>query len=99
MYYIITAFDKENSLELRMSVRSDHLAYAEEKGITVLAGPLLTEMDDPKPRGSMLIVEVESRGQAEEFAANDPYNKAGLFEKITIHRWMGALGPWLPRQG
>ena len=56
-------------------------------------------MDDPKPRGSMLIVEVESRGQAEEFAANDPYNKAGLFEKITIHRWMGALGPWLPRQG
>ena len=99
MYYIITAFDKENSLELRMGVRSDHLAYAKEKGITVLAGPLLTGTDDPKPRGSMLIVEVESREQAEDFAANDPYNKAGLFEKVTIRRWMGALGPWLPSQG
>ena len=96
MHYIITAFDKENSLELRMSIRSDHLAYANDKGITVLAGPLLTEGDDPKPRGSMLIVEVDSRAQAEEFAENDPYNKAGLFDKVTIRRWMGALGPWLP---
>ncbi|MCC3861874.1 YciI family protein [Pseudemcibacter aquimaris] len=96
MHYIITAFDKENSLEVRMANRADHLAYAQEKGIVVLAGPLLTEGDDPKPRGSMLIVDVNSRAEAEDFAANDPYNKAGLFDKVTIRRWMGALGPWLP---
>ncbi|MDG1707928.1 MAG: YciI family protein [Emcibacteraceae bacterium] len=96
MYYIITAFDKENSLDLRMSVRPDHLAYSNDKGITVLGGPLLTEGDDPKPRGSMLIVEVNSKQEAEDFAANDPYNKAGLFDKVTVRRWMGALGPWLP---
>ena len=96
MHYIITAFDKDNSLDLRMSVRPDHLAYAKEKGITVLGGPLLSEDDDPKPRGSMIIVEVNSREEAEEFAANDPYNKAGLFEKVTIRHWLGAIGPWLP---
>lgn len=96
MYYIITAFDKDNSLDLRMSVRPDHLAYAQEKGITVLGGPLLTEGDDPKPRGSMIIVEVNSKEEAEDFAANDPYNKAGLFEKVSVRRWMGAIGPWLP---
>lgn len=96
MHYIITAFDKDNSLDLRMSVRPDHLAYAKEKGITVLGGPLLSEGDDPKPRGSMIIVEVNSREEAEEFAANDPYNKAGLFEKVTIRHWLGAIGPWLP---
>ncbi len=96
MHYIITAFDKPDSLDLRMSVRPDHLAYANEMGITVLGGPMLTEGDDPKPKGSMLIVEVDSREQAEEFAKNDPYNKAGLFEKVTIRRWMGAVGPWLP---
>ena len=96
MHYIITAFDKDNSLDLRMSVRPDHLAYAKEKGITVLGGPLLSECDDPKPRGSMIIVEVNSREEAEEFAANDPYNKAGLFEKVTIRHWLGAIGPWLP---
>lgn len=96
MHYIITAFDKDNSLDLRMSVRPDHLAYAQEKGITVLGGPLLTEGDDPKPRGSMIIVEVDNKEEAEDFAANDPYNKAGLFEKVSVRRWMGAIGPWLP---
>jgi uncharacterized protein YciI len=96
MHYIITAFDKDNSLDLRMSVRPDHLAYAQEKGITVLGGPLLTEGDDPKPRGSMIIVEVNNKEEAEGFAANDPYNKAGLFEKVSVRRWMGAIGPWLP---
>ncbi|MBT5765486.1 YciI family protein [Emcibacteraceae bacterium] len=96
MHYIITAFDKDNSLDLRMSVRPDHLAYAQEKGITVLGGPLLTEGDDPKPRGSMIIVEVNNKEEAEDFAANDPYNKAGLFEKVSVRRWMGAIGPWLP---
>ncbi|MDA9554561.1 YciI family protein, partial [Emcibacteraceae bacterium] len=95
MHYIITAFDKDNSLDLRMSVRPDHLAYAQEKGITVLGGPLLTEGDDPKPRGSMIIVEVNNKEEAEDFAANDPYNKAGLFEKVSVRRWMGAIGPWL----
>jgi len=96
MHYIITAFDKDNSLDLRMSVRPDHLAYAQEKGITLLGGPLLTEGDDPKPRGSMIIVEVNNKEEAEDFAANDPYNKAGLFEKVSVRRWMGAIGPWLP---
>ena len=38
----------------------------------------------------------ETRNLVEEFAKNDPYNKAGLFEKVTIRRWMGAIGPWLP---
>lgn len=97
MTYIVMAFDKENSLELRMSVRADHLAYAKGAGVVLLAGPLLTEGDDPKPRGSMLIVDVQSREEAEAFAENDPYNVAGLFDKVVIRRWKGALGPWLPK--
>lgn len=96
MHYIITAFDKENSLDLRMSVRPDHLAYANEKGVTLIAGPLLTDGDDPKPRGSMIIIEADSKRAAEEYAANDPYAKAGLFDKVTVRPWMAALGSWLP---
>lgn len=96
MHFIITAFDKENSLDLRMSVRPDHLAYAVDNGITLIAGPLLTEDDDPKPRGSMIIIEAESKQAAEEYAANDPYAKAGLFDKVSVRPWRAALGSWLP---
>ena len=96
MQFIITAFDKENSLDLRLSVRPDHLAYAVDNSITLIAGPLLTEGDDPKPKGSMIIIEAQSKQAAEEYAANDPYAKAGLFEKVTVRPWRPALGRWLP---
>lgn len=99
MHFIITAFDKENSLDLRMSVRQDHLAYANEHDVTLIAGPLLTAGDDPKPRGSMIIIEAVDKAAAQEYAANDPYAKAGLFDKVTVRPWKAAIGSWLPKSG
>jgi len=96
MQFVVTAFDKENSLDLRMGTREAHLAYLNEVGVVLIAGPLLTEDETPKPRGSVLIIEVADRAAAEAFAANDPYAKAGLFDKVTIRRWLGAVGSWLP---
>ena len=39
---------------------------------------------DGKPRGSLLILDVADRAEAEAFAAGDPYAKAGLFESAVI---------------
>lgn len=96
MYFIILAEDKPDSLALRMDIRPVHLQYAKDQGCVVLAGPLLTEAEAPKPRGSMLIIKVADRAAAENFAANDPYAQAGLFHKVTVQPWMPALGPWMP---
>jgi uncharacterized protein YciI len=34
--------------------------------------------------GSVFIIEFDTQAEAEEFAANDPYGKAGLFESVII---------------
>ncbi len=94
MYFIIRAYDKENSLELRMSVRPDHVAYAKTSGKVVLAGPFLNEAG--KPCGSMLIIHAKDQAAADGFAQNDPYQIAGLFEKVSVTSWMPALGDWKP---
>ena len=94
MHFIITAFDKDNSLDLRMATRDAHLAYAKEKDRTVIAGALLT--DEGKPKGSMIIIEATDQAEAEAYAGNDPYAKAGLFDKVTVRAWTPALGKWLP---
>lgn len=99
MYFIILAEDKADHLAVRMENRPAHLDYAAAAGCVVLAGPLLTEGGDPKPRGSMLIVDVADQAAAEDFAAHDPYAKAGLFAAVTINPWMPALGPWKPEEG
>ncbi|MCK5425148.1 MAG: YciI family protein [Emcibacter sp.] len=97
MYFIILAEDKADSLSLRMDNRPAHLDYAATQGCVVLAGPLLSQSDDPKPCGSMLIIDVVDHTAAEDFAAGDPYAIAGLFAKVEIKPWMPALGPWKPK--
>jgi uncharacterized protein YciI len=42
--------------------------------------------------GSMLILDTQDRGVAEAFVAGDPYNKAGLFDKVEIRRWSHLIG-------
>jgi len=98
MYFIILATDKSDSLGLRMDNRPDHLSYAAAQDCVVLAGPFLSAGEDPKPQGSMFIIKVKDAAAAAEFAANDPYAKAGLFAKVTITPWRPALGPWMPEE-
>jgi uncharacterized protein YciI len=48
----------------------------------VTAGGLLDT--DGRPSGSLLVIDVADRAEAEGFAEVDPYNKAGLFESVII---------------
>jgi hypothetical protein len=88
---MIHCVDKPNHLAQRMEARPAHLKYCE--GFTkeiVLAGPLLTD-DGQTMIGSLFILEVPSRKEAEAFAAGDPYRKAGVFGSVTITAWRKAL--------
>ena len=49
-----------------------------------LGGPLYT--DDHKTMiGSVVIKDFSGQQEAENFCANEPYNKAGLFETVLIY--------------
>ena len=41
--------------------------------------------------GSLVILDLADQSEAEAFAANDPYAKAGLFEKVIIQPWKKVL--------
>ena len=87
MFFVIHAIDKPASLELRLQTRPAHFDYLTAAGQTVVAaGPTLTE-DGAGMTGSVLIVEAADRAEAEAFARNDPYAKAGLFQSTTILPW------------
>jgi len=84
MLCTIIAQDKPNSLDLRMKVRPTHLAYVEASGVAlVFGGPILGD-DGATPQGSLIIGEFATLQAAREFAKNDPYALAGLFEKVTV---------------
>ena len=81
MPYVIHALDRSDAGDLRARTRPEHLAYV--GGFDLLyGGPLLD--DDGAMCGSLIVLDVESREAAEEFAAGDPYALAGLFERVAI---------------
>jgi uncharacterized protein len=90
MLFALLCTDKPSSVDLRMKVRPEHLAYLESLGNAMKsAGPFLT--DEGSPTGSLVIIEAADRKAAETIAANDPYAKAGLFASVEIKAWRWAL--------
>jgi uncharacterized protein YciI len=86
MLFALLCTDKPNALDLRMTVRPDHLAYLESLGAALkAAGPFTT--DAGQPTGSLVIIEAPDRAAAEAIAAADPYARAGLFAQVEIKAW------------
>jgi len=90
MYVALIATDKPGALEIRKANREAHLAYADEKGQTLFAGPLLNE--DGDMAGSLVVLDVPDLAAARDWAAGDPYAKAGLFESVTLREWKKVRG-------
>ena len=94
MLYIIYQVDKPESDAIRAAHRAAHFAYLDDhRDILVLGGAMLAE-DGTTRTGSVLIINVGSREEAERFSANEPFRKAGLFERVEITRMR--RGQWNP---
>jgi uncharacterized protein len=83
-HYFIHRVDKPNSEALRMRTRQAHLDYAATLGAAlVFAGPTLTD-DGKSMIGSVWVLQVESREEAEAITRSDPYEKVGLFQSKIV---------------
>ena len=90
--FVLVCIDKPNSLPLRMATREAHFAWARrlpERTIR-LGGPFLDAGGDMA--GSLIIIDVADQAAAEAFSADDPYRKAGLFERVDIRPWKATFG-------
>jgi uncharacterized protein len=84
MLFAIYCRDKANHQQTRLDNRPAHVEYLKKfSGQHAITGPLLTD-DGQGMVGSLLVMEFADRAAAEDFAKNDPYAKAGLFESVAI---------------
>jgi hypothetical protein len=90
MLFALMAHDKPGALEIRKDNRTDHLTYIESTGIVSMAGPLLD--DAGGMAGSLVILDVADMAAAQSWADNDPYAKAGLFDRVDLIQWKKVIG-------
>jgi len=91
MFYIIYAEDVQASLEKRLAARPAHLERLhklQDLGRLLLAGPCPSiDNEDPGPAGfsgSVIVAEFESLEEAKEWADDDPYIAAGVYQQVTV---------------
>ena len=85
MQFVITAYDGAGMLDKRMEVRPRHLEGMERlKEHLVCAGGLLDDAGNLK--GSVLVMEFQSREEVDEYLANEIYVTEHVWEKITVER-------------
>ncbi|WP_373051106.1 YciI family protein [Thalassovita aquimarina] len=89
MLIALIARDKKGALDIRKANRDAHLAYIDATGVVAQAGPLIENGD---MAGSLVILDVADMAAAEDWAANDPYAKAGLFDKVELIEWKKVIG-------
>lgn len=89
--FALACFDKPNSLDLRMATREAHLAYVREHlAMVKLAGALLDEADNMA--GSLFVMDAPDRAAVEAFNAADPYQQAGVFDRVEVRGFRVAIG-------
>ena len=81
MQFIIKAYDGENMLEKRMAVRPRHLEnISKVKGKVLCAGGLLDK--EGKMKGSVMIMDFESKAMLDEYLSSEPYIIEHVWEKV-----------------
>lgn len=81
MLFAIIGHDGPEGWKLRQKFREAHLKNLQslvEKGKVVLAGPFTDGS------GSLIVIDMESEGDAIAFAHSDPYAVEGVFERVEI---------------
>ena len=83
MQFLIKAYDGPNMLEKRMEVRPRHLEGMSRLSEHIIcAGGLLDE--EGKMKGSVLIMDFDSRAELDAYLAAEPYVLENVWQKIEV---------------
>lgn len=88
MLYTFILMDRPGAAELRQQVRPGHKAYlAKVQEHIAFAGPLVTD-DGSTMLGSLLTIDFPNRQAAQDWLAQEPFVKAGLFASTSVHAFV-----------
>lgn len=90
MRYALICLDKPNALQTRVENRAAHLEHIQTSGVVEQAGPFIDAAG--QMCGSLVILNVETRAEADAWVAADPYGKAGLFSSVMVQEWKRVIG-------
>ncbi|KQQ86205.1 YciI family protein [Aureimonas sp. Leaf324] len=88
MHFIVHCLDRPNAVQDRLAHYDAHKAYLASASVrSVISGPLVAD-DNETMIGSLFLLEADTKDEVLAFNAADPFNRAGIWEKVEIHPFL-----------
>ena len=87
MPYLIISRDNPQKRHIREEFMDEHIAYLNSNLDKILAAGAIQTDDGANIVGGMIVLETESKADAEAFYVRDPFTREGLRGEISIQRW------------
>ncbi len=98
MYYLIRALDAPGKQSDRQAARPAHLQRLQalrDAGRLLTAGPIpaidSSELALAGVKGSLIVAEFEHLAAARQWAADDPYQAAGVYAEVEIEPFVAVF--------
>lgn len=90
MHFAIQCTLAKNTDDKRRTLRATHLRYMEANKERIFCGGPTVNLEG-QPEMMLIILNAPDLAFTESFIQAEPYNQAGLFERVTIHEWRQVL--------
>ncbi len=90
--WAIYCWDKPGTEASRRALQGEQKSYVKNFGERVIGYGHFVSDDGRDTLGTSFFMQLDDRVAADECIANEPMNKAGVFERVEIHRWSNSFG-------
>lgn len=87
MTYMIYSVDQDNGKAIRAEHREGHFALLEKYKDKLISSGGLMDDEGKNYIGACILLDVDTREEAEAFINEDPFMKAGLAKTLVITKW------------
>jgi uncharacterized protein YciI len=89
--WAIYCWDKAGTLEARGTYLQDQRLYVQSFGEQVIGYGHLVSDNGLDTMGTTFFMQFDDRAAAEQFLAEEPLNKAGVYQRVDFHRWSNSF--------
>ena len=76
----------------RRALLAEQKAYVKSFGEREIGYGHFVSDDGSETLGTAFFMQLDDRAAADQFVADEPMNKAGVYERVEIHRWSNSFG-------
>ena len=89
--WAIYCWDKPGGGDPARACLQDQKSYVKSFGERVIGYGHFVSDDGRDTLGTSFFMQLDDRAAADKFVADDPLNKAGVYQRVEIHRWSNSF--------